>query len=249
MAPHHHGSSTTPCIGCGIAPFQRNAYWNGTTLNFFRAGGGCDNTGELPGVSLHEFGHGLDSNDGNGGSPEAGTGETYGDFTAVLATHSSCIGNGFIQGTNCGGYGNACTSCSGVRDIDWAKHTDNTPHTPFNFTRTNCPFRPGYVGPCGREGHCESQIASEALWDLANRDLPEPGSGAAWATTDRLWYLSRSTATSAFTCSVPSFTSSGCGVARQARAKAVAVPAATGRRRAARADPGPPIASSRARHG
>ena len=38
-----------------------NAYWNGSTINFFRSGGGCANTGELPGVSLHEWGHGLDS--------------------------------------------------------------------------------------------------------------------------------------------------------------------------------------------
>ena len=70
-----------------------NAYWNGSTVNFFRSGGGCGNTGEIAAVSLHEYGHGLDSNDGNGGSPENGTGETYGDFTAALATHSSCIGS------------------------------------------------------------------------------------------------------------------------------------------------------------
>ena len=31
-----------------------NAYWNGSSVNFFRSGGGCANTGELPGVSLHE---------------------------------------------------------------------------------------------------------------------------------------------------------------------------------------------------
>ncbi|MCX7829935.1 MAG: hypothetical protein N2445_02605, partial [Acidobacteria bacterium] len=44
-----------------------NAYWNGTSLNFFKSGGGCGNTGELPGVSLHEWGHGMDDNDGSGG--------------------------------------------------------------------------------------------------------------------------------------------------------------------------------------
>ena len=106
-----------------------NAYWNGSTISFFRSGGGCANTGELPGVSLHEWGHGLDSNDGNGSSAENGTGETYGDFSAALFTHNSCIGNGFLGTSNCGGYGNACTSCSGVRDIDYAKHSANTPST------------------------------------------------------------------------------------------------------------------------
>jgi fibronectin type 3 domain-containing protein len=204
-----------------------NAYWNGSTVNFFRSGGGCANTGELPGISLHEYGHGLDSNDGSGSSPDNGTGETYGDFTAALATHGSCTGAGFLS-SNCGGYGNACTSCTGVRDIDWAKHARNTPSTVENFTRPTCPQpsanNPNYIGPCGkdavargqttkkREGHCESYVSSEALWDLAARDLPSPGSGAAWTIVDRLWYLSRGTASAAFSCNVSAtaWTSNGC---------------------------------------
>ncbi len=188
-----------------------NAYWNGSSINFFRSGGGCANTGELPGVSLHEWGHGLDSNDGNGSSSDNGTGETYGDFSAALFTHNSCIGNGFLGTSNCGGYGNACTSCSGVRDIDWAKHTANTPSTVSNFTQPRCPTSSSYRGPCGREGHCESYVSSEALWDFVNRDLPNPGSGAAWTVADRLWYLSRSTATKAFNCTASgTWTANGC---------------------------------------
>ena len=116
-----------------------NAFWNGSTVNFYRSGSGCGNTGELPGVSLHEYGHGLDSNDGNGSANhDQGTGETYGDFTAALQLHQSCIGSGFLGG-NCSGYGDACTSCTGVRDIDWAKHVSNTPHTVANFTQPRCP--------------------------------------------------------------------------------------------------------------
>jgi hypothetical protein len=188
-----------------------NAFWNGSTVNFYRSGGGCGNTGEIEGVSLHEYGHGLDSNDGNGSAPDKGTGETYGDWTAALATHSSCIGAGF-RTTNCGGYSDTCTACTGVRDIDWGKHASNTAHTVANFTQARCPTSPiGYIGPCGREGHCESHIASEALWDFVNRDLPSPGSGAAWTIADRLWYLSRSTATAAFACTAgATFTSNGC---------------------------------------
>ncbi|MGE0639300.1 MAG: hypothetical protein AB7G12_05840 [Thermoanaerobaculia bacterium] len=188
-----------------------NAFWNGSTVNFYRSGGGCGNTGELPGVSLHEYGHGFDTNDGNGSSPDNGTGETYGDFTAALATHESCIGGGFLGG-NCGSYGNACTSCTGVRDIDYALHVSGAPATVNGFTRTNCPTSgTGYVGPCNREGHCESYVSSQALWDFPNRDLPSPGSGAAWSTTERLWYLSRSTATGAFSCTTGgTWTSNGC---------------------------------------
>ena len=188
-----------------------NAFWNGSTVNFYRSGSGCGNTGELPGVSLHEYGHGLDSNDGNGSANhDQGTGETYGDFTAALQLHQSCIGAGFLGG-NCGGYGDACTSCTGVRDIDWAKHVSNTPHTVANFTQPRCPTSATYRGPCGREGHCESYVSSEALWDLAARDMPSPGSGSAWSAVDRLWYLSRSTATVAFVCTASgTWSSHGC---------------------------------------
>ncbi|GMU66185.1 MAG: hypothetical protein AMXMBFR36_24590 [Acidobacteriota bacterium] len=190
-----------------------NAFWNGSTVNFFKSGGGCANTGELPGVSLHEYGHGIDANDGNGSSLEKGTGETYGDFTAAIATHSSCIGNGFdSNGSNCGGYGNPCTSCSGIRDIDWAKHVANTPATVANWAFDVCPLHQTYYGPCGTEGHCESLISSEALWDLAARDLPGAGTRTAWAVVDRLWFLSRSTATTAYQCNTAGFpwTSNGC---------------------------------------
>jgi trimeric autotransporter adhesin len=187
-----------------------NAFWNGSTINFYRSGGGCGNTGEIEGVSLHEYGHGLDSNDGNGSSPDNGTGETYGDWTAALATHTSCVGSGFL-GSNCGGYGDACTSCTGVRDIDWGKRASNTPHTVANFTQPRCPTTFSYFGPCSREGHCESYVSSEALWDFVNRDLPSPGSGAAWTIADRLWYLSRATATAAFSCTASgTWTSNGC---------------------------------------
>jgi trimeric autotransporter adhesin len=185
-----------------------NAYWNGSTLNFFKSGGGCGNTGEIAAVSLHEYGHGLDQNDGTGTAPEGGTGEAYGDTTAALQLHNSCIGPGFLT-SNCGGYGDACTACTGVRDIDWAKHASNTPATVNGFTRTHCGAG---SGPCGKEVHCESYVASETIWDLANRDLPNPGTGSAWTTTDRLWYLSRGTATSAFSCTTgATFTSNGCG--------------------------------------
>ncbi|HEX3528659.1 MAG TPA: hypothetical protein VH988_16475 [Thermoanaerobaculia bacterium] len=185
-----------------------NAYWDGTALNFFKSGGGCSNTGEISGVSLHEFGHGIDQNDGTGTAPEGGTGESYGDTTAVIALHNSCLGAGFLS-SNCSGYGNACTSCTGVRDVDYAKHSSGVPATVSNHTQALCPTG---SGPCGKEVHCESYVPSEAIWDFANRDLPNPGTGPAWTTLDRLWYLSRNTATSSFTChATGTFTSDGCG--------------------------------------
>ncbi len=56
---------------------------------------GCNNTGEIAGVFLHEFGHGLDQNDGTGTAPESATGEAMGDTFALLQTQQSCVGSGF----------------------------------------------------------------------------------------------------------------------------------------------------------
>ena len=189
-----------------------NAYWNGTSVNFFRSGGGCWNTGELPGVSLHEWGHGMDANDGTAAS-NGGTGETYGDITATLQTHSSCMGNGFL-GPNCSGYGDNCTSCSGVREIDYDKHSSKSPYVPTQLDDTagyHCPTDSSCYGPCGYECHCESLISSQAIWDLAARDLITWGmdQATAWQLVDRLWYVSRPTATSAYYCPTIS-TTSGC---------------------------------------
>jgi hypothetical protein len=187
-----------------------NAYWNGSTLNFFKSGGGCNNTGQIAGVSLHEFGHGIDQNDGTGTATDGATGESYGDTTALIALHNSCLGAGFL-GSNCSGYGDACTSCTGVRDADFAKHTSNTPATADNFIRVHCPAGSGGTGPCGKEVHCESYVPTETMWDLAARDLPSPGTGVAWTILDRLWYLSRNTATKSFSCTTgTTFTSNGC---------------------------------------
>jgi len=39
-----------------------NAFWDGTGVNFFAAGGGCPNTGTMPDVIFHEYGHGVNDN-------------------------------------------------------------------------------------------------------------------------------------------------------------------------------------------
>lgn len=206
-----------------------NAYWNGTSINFFRYGSyygyTCGNTGELPGVSLHEWGHGMDDNDGSGGdSPPV---ETRADFTAILQTHQSCAGGGFFlsslgcgvppsQGSpyyNCDGYGDCCLDCSGIRDADWDKHASHTPWTIANYGTVWSGCDSGsYFGPCGKEDHCESGISTQALWDLATRDLITycgMDITSAWQLVDRLWYSSMPQMGDMYTCTPP--TSNGCG--------------------------------------
>jgi subtilisin-like proprotein convertase family protein len=185
-----------------------NAYWSPSsgTLNFFHSGGGCANTGEIAGVFLHEWGHGLDQNDGGGTD---NPGEAYGDTMALMSTHVSCIGRGFEPGVNCGGYGNACLNCTGIRDQDWDKRNNHTPSTPAGFIST-CSSG---TGPCGKEVHCEGYLAAETMWDLANRDLPAAGldTATAWQLADKLWFKSRNgSGGNAYNCSIAGGTSDGC---------------------------------------
>jgi len=189
-----------------------NAYWDGTAVNFFKSVSGCANLGELPGVSLHEWAHGLDANDGRA-SADRTTGESYGDFSGTLQTHSSCAGMGAFGNTKCDGYGDACKTCTGIRDMDYAAHSSGVAWTPDMYDNTSgftCkPYgypNSSYPGLCKYEGHCESGVSSQALWDLAVRDLTAMGldSTTAWQTMDRLWYASRPSQQSAFNC--PSIT-------------------------------------------
>ena len=192
-----------------------NAYWSGSYVAFFKSGGGCSNTGELPTVFLHEAGHGLDSNDGSADST-VGSSESYGDGMALLQTHDSCVGTNFIPGNKCSGYGDACTTCTGIRDADYAKHSSNTPAKPSQLSASSgfhCSVDSSYPGPCGYEGHCESYIMSEVIWDLGYRDLVSTGgldANTAWYVADRLFYLSRPSSVESYTCSSVSSTN-GCG--------------------------------------
>jgi len=135
-----------------------NAFWSGT-VNFYRSGGGCGNTGELAGVFDHEWGHGLDDNDNNPNISNPGEG--IADLYAALRLDTSCIGRGFFDNGQCTGYGDPCLDCDGIRDVDWANRASGEPHD-VAWSNANCS---GIV-------HCKGAVYSESVWDLKNRDLP-----------------------------------------------------------------------------
>jgi trimeric autotransporter adhesin len=167
-------------------PNTCNAFWGGGTVNFYRSGGGCRNTGEIAAVFDHEWGHGIDDNDTGG--TLSNSSEGYADIAAIYRLQASCVGHGFNLATTpppvCGltvdGTGNnrnetqngtathCNTDCSGVRDADWAKHVPNTPDTPTGFVCTSCNTG---GGPCGRQVHCAAAPSRQAAWDLVTRDL------------------------------------------------------------------------------
>ncbi len=184
--------------------------WDGVGINLGTFGNGCNNAGENAGVLYHEWGHGLDKNDG--GDYDVPT-EAYADVTSILELHASCVARGFLSGGSlCTGFGvgDACLVCTGAREDDWDQRAGHTPSTPAGYAATHCSDATD-GGPCGKEQHCEGMIDGETLWDLAARDLPGSGldQATAWSVIDRLWFASRlGSGGNSYNCSLPD--SDGC---------------------------------------
>ncbi len=177
-----------------------NAFWNGSTVNFYRSGGGCSNTGEIAAVFLHEWGHGMDTNAG-GAASDKGTGEAVGDTFAFLETKDGCIGRTSSRGSTAPIARNlhgrprrqGVLRSGAARTI--AKPSTVADNNGINCDRFSCPyyqfiFIGAYQGPMGYEGHCESYIASSANWDLAQSLVSHYGTTAGWAAMDSIWYKS-----------------------------------------------------------
>ena len=171
-----------------------NAFWNGS-VNFYRQGGVCNNTGEIAAIFDHEWGHGMDNNDTTGSISNPGEG--IADIFMALRLKESCVGRNF-RNTNCGGYGNPCLSCTGVRDIDWDQRANHTP-TTITWIDANCGAGPA---PCGGGVHCEGSVYAETLWDLFSRDLPAAGYSAdtALEIATRTTYIGSSPVTGVYQC-------------------------------------------------
>lgn len=78
-----------------------NAYWDGTGINFYLAGGGCPNTASMPSVVYHEYGHGInDQLYVQQGSPSGmingALHEGLADVYATLLEDTPQVGRGFF---------------------------------------------------------------------------------------------------------------------------------------------------------
>lgn len=76
-------------------PRTCNAFWNGTSINFFVEGNGCNNSGRIFDVVAHEWGHGLDQN-APGAAIDGALGEFIGDLVSFVQTDSPLIGPNFL---------------------------------------------------------------------------------------------------------------------------------------------------------
>jgi len=146
---------------------QCNAFYGGSTVNFFHAQGGCNNTGEIADVMQHEWGHGLD--DHTGGINDGGASEGLSDVVAFHATHDPRMSPFFFIGDP-NGIRNADENVAGLRT--WGQ------------VDALCP---------GREVHCVGEIYSQPWWHLAGllrqRAMLAGGTEAAgWFLSERLFF-------------------------------------------------------------
>jgi hypothetical protein len=184
--------------------------WNAGAVYFGWTADPCNNGGANVSNIYHEWGHGLDQNDG--GDYDVPT-EGYADVVAILQTRDSCMFRGLGKPESlgvCEPTGNPCLTCQS-RDLDWNAHALHTPSTATNWVVPFCDLSPGFPAPCGYEQHCEGQLVGETIWDLATRDLPATGMSvaSAWQLVDRLWYTSRlGSGGNAYNCALPD--SDGC---------------------------------------
>jgi hypothetical protein len=192
-----------------------NAFWNGTVVQFSRGSGLCKNMGEIAGIVDHEFGHGLDDNGVNGSISNPFEG--IADIRAIYRLSTSCVGRGVFTSGVCGGYGDPCLTCTGVRDADFALHQSGNPHGITWIVGGQPPggcFPSGSPGPCGRTVQCESQIVGETAWDLQFRDLRAApysyDASTALEVATRILYLGAETVTNWYTCGSGSPPSGDC---------------------------------------
>lgn len=111
-----------------------NAFWNGSSVNFYPAGGGCQNTGRIATVIEHEYGHGISQYTYSPSAPpnSSGMGEGFSDIVGMDMENTSCLGKGFTSANSC--------------------------------LRSGMNQRQGPGTECGGEPHCLGEIFMGCMW-------------------------------------------------------------------------------------
>lgn len=74
-----------------------NAFYDGTSINFYAQANGCTSFATVADVIYHEYGHGINDNfysDNGGNFINGGMGEGYADFWAMSITENPILGEG-----------------------------------------------------------------------------------------------------------------------------------------------------------
>ncbi len=124
-------------IGSEDSYWPCNAYWDGTGINMFSAGGGCSDTGEMADVVYHEYQHGLTqfAYDPFSSPYASGMGEGFSDYTSMTIRNTACMGDAFF----------------------------GTPGVCLRDGENNRQF-PG--NECGGSVHCLGEITMGSMWQM-----------------------------------------------------------------------------------
>lgn len=141
---------------------QCNAFSDGTDINFFRAGGPCENTGRLSDVVHHEYGHSTHFHAilPGAGAFDGALSEGISDYLAATMSDDSGMGRGFFY------------SDQPLRELD-----------PPNFEHR-------WPDDIAGDVHETGLIIGGALWDLRELLVDKHGQELGVATADDLWFQS-----------------------------------------------------------
>ena len=135
---------------------------NTDTIVLNRRGGStrCANAGENPSLLVHEWAHAYQWNQ-KGFFADAATREGYADVAAYLHFRTSCLFDGFFLDTD------PAHGCTGNRPLDFTVLDPPVPARPDGIAAPpySCPATGG--GIAGYDGHCESAILTQAVYELA----------------------------------------------------------------------------------
>lgn len=136
-----------------------NAFSDGNTINFFQSGGGCENTGRLPDVVYHEFGHAVHFHAIVRGAGQFDTSLSEGaaDYLAATMTDDSGMGRGFVF--------------------------DNRPLRELDPNGTEAVW----PDDINEDPHETGLIFAGAMWDLRKALIAALGADAGVAHSDHLW--------------------------------------------------------------
>lgn len=111
-----------------------NAYWNGSSINFYKEGGGCNNIGRISDVIYHEYGHGITQKMYSPNQPptSSGMGEAFSDIASMTIHNDGIVGENFQVG---GG-----------------------------FVRTGENLRQYPASECGGQVHCLGEVLMGSMW-------------------------------------------------------------------------------------
>ncbi len=133
-----------------------NAYWNGSSVNFYRAGGGCRDMSEMASVAIHEYNHGIADWMYYPVSIGCAMIEGHPDIRAMFHTGIPTVGTGYL-----------------IANPDSYIRTGNNTKT-WQQALDGCPTGGYNNGEC----HCKADVSMGAAWKMRVRLIEKLGEEA-----------------------------------------------------------------------